>query len=82
MSFKVSYSRQAEKFLRKIPQGARIARKLRLNLSSFPTGDVKTLKGRGNSFRIRVGQYRALFVVYIDSKSIYVFKIGKRSNVY
>ncbi len=42
--------------------------------------DVKKLKGTKNHYRIRVGDYRILFV--LDSYAIYVYDISHRRNVY
>ncbi len=42
--------------------------------------DVKKLKGTKNHYRIRVGDYRILFV--LESNITYVYDVSHRRNVY
>jgi mRNA interferase RelE/StbE len=42
--------------------------------------DIKKLKGTKNHYRIRVGDYRILFV--LESNVIYVYDVSHRRNVY
>jgi len=52
-------------------------------LSDFP--DVRKcikVQGRTNVFRLRVGDYRALFKVYSNENAIVVVDIDKRGRIY
>ncbi len=51
-------------------------------LSTFPFTNLnmKRMKGRQSTFRVRVGKYRILFI--LGKQSIYVFDVYKRSKVY
>lgn len=42
--------------------------------------DIKKLKGTKNHYRIRVGDYRILFV--LESNITYVYDVSHRRNVY
>ncbi len=42
--------------------------------------DIKKLKGTKNHYRIRVGDYRILFV--LESDVSYVYDVSHRKNVY
>ncbi len=52
-------------------------------LADFP--DVRNcikVQGRENTFRLRVGDYRALFKTYSDKEIIVVVDIDKRGRIY
>jgi len=44
--------------------------------------DVKKLKGRENTFRVRLGEYRVIYELQRKKLLILVIKFGKRKNVY
>ena len=44
--------------------------------------DVEKLEGLERSYRIRVGDYRIIFVVDKKEKMIFVTHIGKRGSIY
>lgn len=52
-----------------------------LATSPRPNG-VKKLKGKENTYRIRVGDYRILYEIFDDVLLVTVVKIGHRSKVY
>ena len=54
----ISYSKQAEKFLKKQTEETR--NRIRKAINNLPRGDIKKLQGR-NSYRLRVGDYRIIF---------------------
>ena len=45
-------------------------------------GDVRKLSGRGEEFRLRVGDWRAVFTPYKPEMLILVLRIGPRDNIY
>ena len=56
-----------------------------MRLAEWPeTGlDVKPLKGeRAGEYRLRVGEYRVVFIVVEEPRHILVRKIGPRGRVY
>ncbi|MEK6938580.1 MAG: type II toxin-antitoxin system RelE/ParE family toxin [Nanoarchaeota archaeon] len=77
-SFAVKFLERADKIVRK-----RVFIKLeKLSVDPFPT-DAKRIVGRTEKvFRIRIGDYRILYVVDYDQNKILISDIDKRSKVY
>jgi len=86
MSFSVELGPQPDKFIGKLDNQnkERIKnRLLKLQEDPFPH-EVERVEGyRGEKvFRIRVGDYRILYIVRYESKQILVSKVDKRGRVY
>ncbi len=83
--FEISLDKQADKFLRKCEKILfdRIVKKLEeLKLNPVPH-DAKRVQGYNEpTFRIRIGDYRALYRINHEGKKIIVVKVDKRENVY
>ena len=83
--FKITLSSLSQKFLKKCGKELyeRIINKIEnLSHNPFPP-DCKRIAGRAEKvFRVRVGDYRILYVVYDDKKEILISDIDKRSRVY
>lgn len=77
----VVLSPRAAKFLKKLhePQKGRIIKALEQLAKEPPEGDVKSLVGR-DGYRLRIGDYRALFDVV--NAEIVVYEIGLRGQIY
>jgi mRNA interferase RelE/StbE len=81
--YTIYFKASAEKDLDKLDKiiGDRVEAKIDLLESNpYPTG-FKKLKGE-SSIRIRVGDYRIIYEVDEQSKSVIIFKIGHRREVY
>jgi mRNA interferase RelE/StbE len=59
----------------------RIIRALKLLLADRALVDIKPLKGR-NDWRLRVGDYRVIFIIDNENQVYFVTKIGPRGDVY
>ncbi|MEM0253229.1 MAG: type II toxin-antitoxin system RelE/ParE family toxin [Candidatus Bathyarchaeia archaeon] len=85
MKFKVFLHKSADEFLKRISleDKQRIVDKLK-QLEDFPAIklDIVKIAGEANTFRLRVGKYRALFKVYEQEKIIVVAKIDTRKKIY
>ena len=46
-----------------------------------PRGSVKLI-GEENTYRIRIGDYRVLYEIHYNQKTVLLVKIDKRSRVY
>ncbi|WP_290596660.1 MULTISPECIES: type II toxin-antitoxin system RelE family toxin [unclassified Archaeoglobus] len=82
MRYEIFLSRQARKFLDRldVTTRSRIAEKLKL-LSDNPFAlPYKKIKDRENTYRIRIGDFRVIYVV--RGNEIRVLKIDKRERVY
>jgi len=83
VSWQIDIARDARKELAGLhPQmQVRISKAiLALEKNPFPSG-CKKLKNR-DSFRIRVGDYRVLFLVDTKTKQLAIISIGHRREVY
>jgi mRNA interferase RelE/StbE len=79
--FELFLSTHANKFLDKCKDEERImTRLLQLELRPFPK-QMKKIVGN-DLFRIRIGNYRALYSVDKEKKQIVVHQIDKRSRIY
>ena len=85
MRFSIYLSTSSQKFLKKLDEinYERIIKRLEgLYKDPFPP-DAKRIIGRKEKvFRIRVGDFRILYVVYLEKQAILVVNIDKRSRIY
>ena len=85
MKFKVLLHKKADKFLRELKpeEKKRIIDKLR-QLEDFPVTRLEIVKiaGEENTFRLRIGNHRALFKVYGQEKIIVTIKLDIRKRIY
>ena len=84
MTYKIEFTRTAEKQLSDVPQVdlKKLARRIdKLAQNPFPPGYEK-MKGHDDLYRIRQGDYRVLYSVFEGKLLILVVKIGHRREVY
>ncbi len=84
MSYEVYIKRSAEKELDGLPVKVHdniVNHLISLQINPRPRG-VKKLKKRKEEYRIRIGQYRAVYVIDDSNKKIEVFSIAHRKDVY
>ena len=85
MTFAVFYDTQPRKFLKSLDKHIlrRIVNKIDETLSENPVPhDAKPLVGKHGVFRIRIGDYRALYRINHLETKVIVIDIDKRSRVY
>ena len=83
MNWRIDIARDAKKELAALPQQVqvRVAKAiLALEHNPFPPGSKK-LKNR-DGWRIRVGDYRVLYLVDGKAKSVAIGNIGHRREIY
>lgn len=83
-SYKVEFTRSAEKELRKIDKSkvAAIYGEIeRLEFNPRPYG-VKKLVGADRTYRIRVGNYRIVYEIEDDVLLVLIIRIAHRKDVY
>jgi len=85
MKFKVLLHKKADKFLRELKpeEKKRIIDKLR-QLEDFLVTrlDIVKIAGEENTFRLRLGNCRALFKVYEQERIIVIIKLDIRKRIY
>jgi mRNA interferase RelE/StbE len=80
MTYDVFLHKKAQKNLEKFSDRERIRTQLR-TLEQFPdSGDL--IRIEDGIYRMRIGEYRALFKVYDDEKIIVVINVDVRGKVY
>jgi len=85
MAFNVFLNRQAAKFLAELEPKLKgqLSEKLK-ELEHYPKLKLDSVKisGEADTFRLRSGDYRALFKVYEKERVIVVLKIDHRRKIY
>lgn len=83
--FKIELSNSTKRFLKRCDKNLykRIINRIKkLSSEPFPQ-DMKRVVGRKEKvFRIRVGDYRILYVVFTDKNIILISDIDKRPKIY
>ncbi len=84
MTYKIDFTRAAEKQLADVPRTElkKLAKRIdKLAFDPFPQGHEK-LKGEDEIYRVRQGDYRILYSVFKSKLIVLVVKIGHRREVY
>ena len=84
MKYKLVLEKTVIKFLSKLEKNTskKVLLKIKeLELNPFPSSAKRILNVKELSFRIRIGEYRALYRIE-DNKIVIVFLIDKRSRIY
>jgi len=86
--YKVLAHRRVLKFLKSL-RDERLKARLKealAELQNYPIAlrrlDVEKLEGLKRAYRIRVGEYRIIFLVDKEDKTIYITHIGGRESIY
>jgi len=85
MSFVIYYDTHPEKFLKKLDKhiAKRLIGKIEAVLTANPVPhNAATIVGEHGVFRIRIGDYRALYRVNYADNKIIILKLDKRARVY
>ena len=70
----------AAKALRRLPRNER--ERILTAIERLPAGDVRSLKGRRGEWRLRVGDWRALFRLDTEAQLIVVTAVKARGGAY
>lgn len=86
MTYSVIFSRRAKKFIDKLQKGEKQRIKEGIDqLREKPRRIGKPLMGpfkMRNVWASRVGDFRILYVVFDDKRSIFIVNIGRRKHIY
>jgi mRNA interferase RelE/StbE len=83
-SYKVEFTKSARKALDRIPNTVRNQLAVKIySLKDDPRPDgCKKLKGEKDLYRIRVGNYRVVYLIQDGKLIVVVVKVGHRRDVY
>ena len=81
--FALIYSDSVKKYIKNLNRDVqiKIVRKLDLLLVEPKLLDIVKMSGKGDTYRVRIGGYRAIFVVDFENKSIKIEKLDTRSGI-
>lgn len=85
MTFEIVYDKQPQQFLKKAEKHiiVRIMDKIDWLLKENPVPhDAKAVVGHHGVFRVRVGDYRALYRVSYQEKKIVIVELDKRGRIF
>ncbi len=84
MIYEVRITKRANKELLELAEEvAKRIFKAIYNLSTEPRPNgCKKLKGADNEYRLRIGDYRILYLIEDSIRIVEIFKIGHRRNIY
>jgi mRNA interferase RelE/StbE len=81
MIYSVSITKKAQKFISAQPKNKQA--QLLKAINKLPdTGDVKPIAGKDNMYRLRVGDYRVIYVLNRTELLIIVANAGNRGQIY
>jgi mRNA interferase RelE/StbE len=83
LAFKIFLERKTKRQIEGLDQETK--RRILESLKELEKGfsarlDIKKLKGYDNHYRIRVGNYRVMFI--IESGMVYIYDVSLRGNAY
>jgi len=85
MTYRVEFSRAAEREFDHLPQQARARLAPRIGALATnprPSGVVKLVGQTHDLYRIRIGDYRVIYAIKDDVLVVLVVSVGHRSEIY
>jgi mRNA interferase RelE/StbE len=84
LKYKIEVKRSAAKALKKIPKPdqKRISKAIDNLAENLPNPETTKMKGNNPFHKIRVGDYRIVYEIQDDILLIFIFKIGRRKDIY
>ncbi|WP_107838171.1 type II toxin-antitoxin system RelE family toxin [Metasolibacillus meyeri] len=81
---KILLDKQPRKFLQKQEKSVqlRIYNALQGLKEIPPVGDIRKMQGRQDSYRLRVGTYRAIYTIDYVSETVHILTIDNRGSIY
>lgn len=81
MQYKIEFDKRAIKFISKQPKPQR--ERIFKAIYKLPNiGDIKTIRGNENYFRLRVGDYRIIYTVEYNLLIVRIIEVGNRGDIY
>jgi mRNA interferase RelE/StbE len=83
--FDIKFNSRCQKILKKYHKEVRtriLNKIILLRNEPVPSDAKKIINVKGKMFRIRIGDYRVLYVINFKDKEIYISNIDKRERIY
>ena len=83
-SYQISVLREAMRIMSRLDRRTkeRIAKAIEEMATNPFAGDVRPLEGEPDAYRRRIGDWRVLFRVDPEAKTVTVYRVGPRGDVY
>ena len=84
MTYRITFRRAVIKEMRRIPRSIRKRLWTAINglrENPFPA-EIKNIRGYGDHYRIRMGDYRIVYCVTTEIRVVTIIKVGHRKDVY
>lgn len=84
MVYSLFFHKKVKKFISELDHSQKDRMKEKLvSFAENPfVGDIKKVKGKKDVFRLRIGDFRILYILDNKEKSIYIVKIDYRKTAY
>lgn len=81
MKYQIIIEKRAKKFIERQPKSQQI--RILQAVKKLPEqGDIKSLKGHADFYRLRVGDYRIIYIVENEKMTVVVTDAGNRGQIY
>ncbi|MCL2638424.1 MAG: type II toxin-antitoxin system RelE/ParE family toxin [Oscillospiraceae bacterium] len=80
MNYNISITKKARKFIASQPKNRQ--EQLLRAIYKLPQGDVKAVTNKKDMYRLRVGDYRVIYTLYMNTLTITVVNVGNRGQIY
>ena len=82
MTYELQVERAARKDLSRLPEGdyQRIERAIDALLARPRPRGARKLRGRGNMWRLRVGEYRVMYAVFDKERLVKILRVRRRTT--
>ncbi len=81
MKYQIIIEKRAKKFIEKQPKPQQV--RILQAIQKLPEqGDIKSLKGHAGFYRLRVGDYRIIYIVDNEKLVVVVTDAGNRGQIY
>lgn len=78
---KIQYTKVALKAIGEMDSKTKL--RIKKAIEGIPKGDIKSLRGKDNECRLRVGKYRVVFeYIEVNDKILCITEIGSRGDIY
>jgi len=84
MGYSLFFHKKVKKFISELDysQKDRVKEKLVYFAQNPYVGDIKKVKGKKDVFRLRIGDFRILYILDDKERSLYIVKIDFRKTAY
>lgn len=80
MNYKIELTKKSRKFIKEQPRNQQ--ERILKAIYKLPQGDIKSLSGVKDVYRLRIGDYRVIYEINNDILLITVVDIGNRGQIY